>query len=116
MNELDLLYKKYNNSVETLKMAELRLQVKVELNQQEADKMDSDFEMYRQEFTWRRSLDADNNLLEDSQTIKLCNISDDHLNSLVLWTLRDYEPYIHVAFCKEQLFRKENEISVEEYE
>lgn len=91
------------------------LEAIVRLNQREADKMYNDWENYRQEFTWGRVLDKEGNYLDVPQRIKLCNISDEHLESLIMWTVSDYEPYVHVAMCREMAHRRENNIYVEEY-
>lgn len=111
MTPLQLLYEKYYYPENPYN----ELEASIELNQVQADKMYNDWENYRQEFTWRRSLDSQGNYLEEPQRISLCNISDCHLQSLILWTVRDYEPYIHVAFCRENAYRRENNIYVGEY-
>lgn len=114
MNPLELLYEVYTQY--GIDNPYNELEASITLNQAQADKMYNDWENYRQEFTWGRYLDAQGNYLEEPQRISLCNISDNHLESLILWTVRDYEPYIHVAFCKENAYRRENNIYVEDYE
>jgi len=91
------------------------LEAIVRLNQREADKMYNDWENYRQEFTWGRVFTKGGDRLNEPQRIELCNISDEHLQSLIMWTVSDYEPYVHVAMCKEMAYRRENNIYVEEY-
>lgn len=113
MTPLELIYEKYMQDSPDSPYNEL--EAFATLNQRQADKMYNDWEKYRQEFTWGRSLDSQGNYLEEPQRISLCNISDNHLESLILWTVRDYEPYIHVAFCKENAYRRENNIYVEDY-
>ncbi len=113
VSPLDKLYETYMQDCPDNPYNELDFSI--ELNQSQADMMYKDWEKYRETFTWGRSLDAQGNYLEEPQRIKLCNISDDHLESLILWTVRDYEPYIHVAFCRELGYRRENNIYVEDY-
>lgn len=113
MTPLELLHDKYMQDSPNNPYNEL--EASITLNKIQADKMYNDWDNYRQELTWGRNLDAQGNLLEEPQRISLCNISDDHLESLILWTVRDYEPYIHVAFCRENTYRRENNIYVEDY-
>lgn len=114
MTPLEMIYERYKQ--DCLDDPYNELNYSITLNQRQADKMYNDWEKYRQEFTWGRYLDAQGNYLEEPQRISLCNISDNHLESLILWTVRDYEPYIHVAFCRENAYRRENNIYVEDYE
>lgn len=113
---IDALYKKYDRNQYTLSNLDREFHDMLELNLSEADKMSEDFESYRQEFTWRRSLGKNGEYLDEPQRISLCDISDDHLQGLIFWTVNDYPPYIHVAFCEEQKYREKNNISVGEYE
>lgn len=114
--DIDALYKKYDKKQHQLSNIDREFHAMLELNLSEADKMSKNFEVYRQEFTWRRSIDKNGDYLDIPQRITLCDISDEHLQSLIIWTINDYPPYIHVAFCEEQKYREKNNISVGEYE
>jgi len=60
----------------------------------------------REVFTWTRQLDANGNVLPEPEVVLLKDITDDHLNALVEWTLDGYPDYINSVFVEEVNWRK----------
>lgn len=79
----------------------------------------NNFEKYRQEFTWGRNLNKDREVLSETRYLKLCEISDNHLKALVVYTdpvKTFYSPYINIGFKTELKYRVDNQLSVADYD
>jgi hypothetical protein len=64
-------------------------------------------EKIRELFEWIRHFDKDMNKLPQPETIKLKDITDDHLVALVEWTNSGYPKEIHKVFVDEIEYRKQ---------
>ena len=62
---------------------------------------DDDFELVRTHWHWGRNYDKDMNLLPRTEWVKLCEITDDHLEALI--------DYPRVASWCNELFKKEKQ-------
>ena len=64
-------------------------------------------EKIREYFEWVRHFDKDMNKLPQPETIKLKDITDDHLMALVEWTNDGYPKEIHKVFVDEVEYRNQ---------
>lgn len=73
-------------------------------------------ELIRERFTWGRNMDANNNLLPETQYIKLKDLADGHLDALVEFTKTHAAKVVNGLMIREQNYRKEKGLTVPQYD
>ena len=76
---------------------------------------DAPHETIREALKWTRNLDKNGKLLEKSEQRLLKELSNDHIESLCHFTVKDYPDFINKVFVNEHNYRIDNDIVVGEY-
>lgn len=88
-----------------------------ERDEKRIKEIQNNFEEHRLNFTWGRNLNKDGEPLNGTQYLKLYEISDEHLHSLIKYVHKYlYDEHIRYSFKKELRYRLDNDIIVPDYD